>query len=360
MTSSMLAVTAPSYCEPSAYELSTIPQPVVTEPTDVVFRVHAASINPVDVKKAAGVFKLAVKETFPYQIGYDCSGTVTEVGTDVKSIKVGDEVYSRLPEASRGAWSEYAKCSQNYVTLKPKNLSFDDAASLPLAGMTALQTLGRYEGSLSGKTVFIPAGLSGTGAYACQIAKNVFHAGKVITTVSTSKVDKVPELLGKNTVDQVIDYTKEDVTKVISRGSIDFILDTTGDSMSFLHLMTPSTGLIVSIATQPSGTQLQQSSVMKRPDNPRLPWYGLMVLNLVDSYRRARARRWGVMYEYLFLNPNAKDLETLTLHAEQGDILPVVGCKVDFKDIDRVRAACATVYNGKGGIGKTVFNMIAN
>lgn len=70
MTSSMLAVTAPSFCEPSAYELSTIPQPVVTEPTNVVFRVHAASINPVDVKKAAGVFKLAVKEKFVENPGH--------------------------------------------------------------------------------------------------------------------------------------------------------------------------------------------------------------------------------------------------------------------------------------------------
>lgn len=158
----------------------------------------------------------------------------------------------------------------------------------------------------------------------------------------------------------VIDYTKEDVTQVIPRGSVDFILDTTGDSMSFLHLMTLSTGVIVSIATQPSGTQLQQSSVMKRPDDPRLPWFARMVLNMVDSYRKARAKRWRVKYEYLFLDPNAKDLETLALHAEKGDVLPVVGCKVNFRDIDGVREACTTVYNGKGGLGKTVFTMIAS
>ncbi|KAI8195844.1 2-methylene-furan-3-one reductase [Colletotrichum sp. SAR 10_65] len=182
--------------------LSTILQPVISDPTDVLFRVHAASINPVDVKKAAGIFKLAVKESFPYQIGYDCAGVVTQVGKDVKGIKVGDEVFSRLPEANRGAWSEYAKCPEHYVALKPKNLSFEDAASLPLAGMTALQTLSRYQGSLAGKTVFAPAGLSGTGAYACQLAKKVFNAGKVITTVSTSKVDQVPKLLGEGTVDQ--------------------------------------------------------------------------------------------------------------------------------------------------------------
>lgn len=111
------------------------------------------------------------------------------------------------------------------MTHKPKNLSFCDAASLPLAGVTALQVLKQYEGSLEGKTVFIPAGcktdnlhkfgacifpltnieflsVSGTGALACQLAKNVFHAGKVITTVSTSKIPKVPELLGKDVVDQ--------------------------------------------------------------------------------------------------------------------------------------------------------------
>lgn len=118
-----------------------------------------------------------------------------------------------------GAWSEYAKCPEQYVALKPKNVSFEDAASLPLAGMTAWQTLSRYQGLLAGKTVFIPVGcefclsiqpkkitdrftVSGTGAYACQLAKKVFNAGKVITTVSTSKVDQAPKLLGEGTVDQ--------------------------------------------------------------------------------------------------------------------------------------------------------------
>ncbi|KAF3806860.1 2-methylene-furan-3-one reductase [Colletotrichum gloeosporioides] len=357
MASSMLAITAPSYTDPSGYQLSTLPQPIISDPTEVLFRVHAASINPVDVKKAAGIFKLAVKESFPYQIGYDCAGVVTQVGKDVKGIKVGDEVFSRLPEASRGAWSEYAKCPERFVALKPKNLSFENAASLPLAGMTALQTLSRYQGSLAGKTVFVPAGLSGTGAYACQLAKKVFNAGKVITTVSTSKVEQVLKLLGEGTVDQVIDHTKDDPKKVIPRASVDFILDTTGEAMSFLHLMVPSTSMIVSIATQPSGTQLQQSSVMKRPDNPRLPWFGRLFLDIFDTYRRTRARRWGVAYEYLFLDPNAKDLETLARYAEEGNITPVVGCTVNLKDVDEVKAACGTVYNGKGGVGKTVIRI---
>ena len=101
-----------------------------------------------------------------------------EVGEDVKGLSIGDEVYTRLPEANRGntesrpsvdalvsrltsltgSWSEFAKCPERYVARKPKNLSFSDAASLPLAGVTALQVLGKYKGSLEGKTVFIPAG----------------------------------------------------------------------------------------------------------------------------------------------------------------------------------------------------------
>jgi NADPH:quinone reductase-like Zn-dependent oxidoreductase len=118
-----------------------------------------------------------------------------------------------------GAWSEYAKCPEDYIALKPPSLSFESAASIPLAGMTALQALRKYDGDLSGKTVFVPAGcmryllivitlfantmaVGGTGLYACQLAKHVFNAGKVITTVSTSKVAKVDELLGNGTVDQ--------------------------------------------------------------------------------------------------------------------------------------------------------------
>ncbi|KAM5386592.1 hypothetical protein ACJZ2D_000555 [Fusarium nematophilum] len=340
MASEMLSVTAPYFTDPSAYQTSTLPRPVVAEATDVVFRVHAASINPVDVKKAAGVFKLAVKEGFPYQIGYDCAGVVTDVGKEVKDIKVGDEVYTRLPEASRGE-------SMERVRQMPTRICRSQAKE-PLFWRRCVVAVGGDDRHA----------VSGTGSYACQVAKNVFGAGKVITTVSTAKMDKVPELLGLSTVDQVIDYTKQDPKTVIPSRSVDFVLDTTGEAMAYLHLMVPSTGLIVSISTQPSGAQLQQSSVMRRPDNPRLPWYGCMVLNALDTYRRARARRWGVAYEYLFLDPNATDLATLSQYVEEGKVVPVVGTRVNIRDIDQVREACGMVYRGKGGVGKTVIEVV--
>lgn len=121
----------------------------------------------------------------------------------------------------KGSCSEFVSCHEDFIALKPPSLSYEDAASIPLAAMTALQALRKYEGDLAGKTVFVPAGcmlpsffffmmlilmqlyvVSGTGSFACQIAKHVFHADKVITTVSTSKVPKVKELLGEGTVDE--------------------------------------------------------------------------------------------------------------------------------------------------------------
>lgn len=119
-----------------------------------------------------------------------------------------------------GSCSEFVQCAEEYIGLKSPSLSFEEAASIPLAATTALQALRKYHGDLAGKTVFVPAGcskslnipqfdsyaddilVSGTGLFACQLAKNVFHAGKVITTVSTAKIPKLKELLGENTIDQ--------------------------------------------------------------------------------------------------------------------------------------------------------------
>jgi NADPH:quinone reductase-like Zn-dependent oxidoreductase len=156
----------------------------------------------------------------------------------------------------------------------------------------------------------------------------------------------------------VIDYTKNDPTEVISPKSVDFILDTTGQAMQFLSLMNPSNSLIISISTQPSGAQLQESSMMRRPENPRLPWYANMALTLADAIRKFRARRWGVEYSYLFLDSNAEDLETITKYVEEGKLVPVIGTRVDMHDIEKVREACMLTYNGKGGLGKTVIDVI--
>ncbi|CAG8400792.1 unnamed protein product [Penicillium salamii] len=353
----MLSLNVPAYSDPSGYQLSELAKPELNHPNDVIIKVHAASINPIDVKKADGILKLAIKDSFPYKIGYDCSGVVTEIGSGVTRLNVGDEVYTRLPEVSRGSCSEFVKCAENYIGLKPPSISFEDAASIPLAAMTALQALRKYRGDLTGKTVFVPAGLSGTGLFACQLAKNVFHAGKVITTVSTSKMSKVKELLGDSTVDEVIDYTKSDPRQAIEAGSVDFLFDTVGSSMEFLSLMKPQSGCIISVATMPSGSQLQDSSIMDLPHKPTIPFAFRMALNAMDCVRKVRARRYGVEYSYMFLESSGEDLDELRGHVEGGKLRTVVGTTAHLSDIKAVQDACQIVYSGRGGLGKVVIRV---
>ncbi|KAL2839486.1 chaperonin 10-like protein [Aspergillus pseudoustus] len=353
----MQSVGITSHGKPSEFQLLTFPRPEITDPTDVIIKVHAASVNPVDLKKADGIFKLALKDSFPYKIGYDAAGTVTDIGNSVTRFKIGDAVYVRLPESHRGSWSEYALCPERYIALKPPSLSFEEAASIPLAATTAFQALRKYAGDLSGKTVLVPAGLGGTGLFACHLAKHVFHAGKVITTVSTSKVARIPELLGEGTVDEIIDYKKTDLKSIIPHGSIDFLFDTTGLAMEYLCLMRPKTGCIISISTAPSGTQLQNSGVMRLPHRPVLPFIPRLVLNTTDSIRRLRAWRYGVSYSYMFLEPSGDDLDSLGGYVEQGKLRTVIGTMVDMQDIDEVRKACQVVYSNQGGLGKVVIRV---
>ncbi|KAL5337467.1 chaperonin 10-like protein [Aspergillus crustosus] len=354
----MLSLNIPTYSRPSGYQLSDLPKPVLQDSHDVIIKVHAASINPIDVKKASGVLKMMVKDEFPYKIGYDCAGVVTEVAANVTRVNIGDEVYARLPEISRGSCSEFVKCTEKSIGLKPNSLSFVDAASIPLAAVTALQALRRYGGDLTGKTVLVPAGLGGTGLFACQLAKHVFHAGKVITTVSTSKIPKVKELLGDDTVDEIIDYTKQDPKDVIPPGTIDFLFDTTGSAMPYLSLMRPKTGCIISVSVVPSGDQLQGSSTMQLPHKPVVPLPIKLVLNAMDNIRKLRAWRYGISYSYMFLESNGEDLDMLRGFIEGGKVRTVVGTVANLRDINAVREACQVVYSGKGALGKVVIKVV--
>jgi NADPH:quinone reductase-like Zn-dependent oxidoreductase len=205
------------------------------------------------------------------------------------------------------------------------------------------------QGGLNGKTVFVPAGLSGTGSIAVQLAKNVFGASKVITTLSTGKIAKAKELFGDDETLQIVDYTKEDVVKTVAKGSVDYMFDTMGHTLSVLPIM-KSGGVIVSIGTVPSGDQMAKGM-------PEMPYFFRMMLNLVDWYYRWRSGRAGVKYSYIFMSPDAKGLNDIAMWVQEGNIKPVVGRTAKFSDIDAVRKGCQEVYDGKGGIGKFVIEM---
>ena len=135
------------------------------------------------------------------------------------------------------------------------------------------------------------------------------------------------------------------------------MFDTTGQAMQFLHVMVPSTSTIVSISTNPSGSDIAMSSFMKRPNNPSVPLFARLFLNVGDSIRKFRARRHGVNYMYWFLQSNKKDLDLISQYVEEGKMKPVVGLVVDMMNIEDVRKACGMIYSGKGAIGKTIFEV---
>ncbi|GAB9472484.1 Quinone oxidoreductase protein [Globisporangium polare] len=190
----------------------------------VRIKVVSAALNPVDYKIAQSGFKffpVGPTETSPFRIGFDAAGTVVEIGplaTD-SGFKVGDAVYTMTPFSDFGTIAQYVTVNPKYVAPKPSNLSYDQAASVPLAGLTSYQALTKYGKIQAGERVLILGGSGGTGSFAVQIAKAL--GAHVITTTSFRNTEFVKSL----GADQVIDYTKENWGEVVEPHSIDVIYD---------------------------------------------------------------------------------------------------------------------------------------
>jgi NADPH:quinone reductase-like Zn-dependent oxidoreductase len=291
---------------------------------------------------------------FPYKLGYDAAGIIAAVGTSVTNLKVGDEVYTRIPSDCKGSVAEYVLSREYATAKKPASLNFTQASAIPLAGLTALQAMQKADsqlpGGLKGKTVFIPAGLSGTGSFAVQLAKNVFEAGRVITTLSTGKIARAKELFGDDGTVQIIDYTKEDVVATIGKETVDYMFDCTGQTMGSLPIMKKG-GVIISIATLPSGDAMAK-------DMPDMPYLIRTMLNFVDWFYRWWVSRSGVNYQYMFMTPDAKGLDKFSTWVAEGKVKPVVGRTAKLSDIEGVRKGCQEVFDAKGGVGKFVIEIV--
>ncbi|KAI9162867.1 NADPH-dependent alkenal/one oxidoreductase, chloroplastic [Paramyrothecium foliicola] len=348
----MQALALQKYGPPSTYESISIATPTLGSPDDILIKVHAASINPVDVKFAAGMIKAIHSAQFPYKIGLDVAGTVVAVGTAVTTLKVGDEVYSRVPNHHRGTVAEYALSTEGATALKPPSLGFQEAASIPLAGLTALQCMEyadkQLSGGLQGKTVLIPAGLGGTGSFAVQLAQNVYKAGRVITTLSTNKIPKAAEFFGEGVID-FIDYTKDNVLDKVGRGTVDYFFDTMGATREYLPVMKPG-GVIVSISTIPSGVKMRSHA-------PQIPFVMEKFMNTVDWFNTWWCNRSGVHYTYIFMKSSAADLDALSKHVADAKLKPLVGKVASFQNMAAVREGCQEIFDAKGGLGKFVIGL---
>ena len=189
-------------------EIGEVEKPVLQD-SSVLIQVHAASLNPIDNILRAGYLRQMLELSFPHVKGYDVSGTVVEVGKDVQSVKVGDEVFARPNQEDAGAIAEFARLQESELAIKPANLSHEQAASVPLAGLTAWQAVVTKGNIQAGDKVLIHAGSGGVGTLAIQIAK---HFGAFVATTTSGKNADLVNDLG---ADLVIDYTTQTLSVVI-------------------------------------------------------------------------------------------------------------------------------------------------
>ncbi|VAX33788.1 Bifunctional protein: zinc-containing alcohol dehydrogenase; quinone oxidoreductase (NADPH:quinone reductase); Similar to arginate lyase [hydrothermal vent metagenome] len=204
----MKAIVINRYGSAEVLEYKEFPLPQV-KPSHLLVRIHATSVNPVDFKIRRGEIRLFTGLINPRVriLGFDVAGEVVEVGKRVKSFRKGDQLYAFLGIRDGGAYAEYTSVPERSVAIKPANMSFEEAAAVPLASLTALQAL-RDKGKISaGKKVLINGASGGVGTFAVQIAK---ASGAVVAGVCSSKNIELVQSLG---ADSVIDYTKKDFTE---------------------------------------------------------------------------------------------------------------------------------------------------
>jgi NADPH:quinone reductase-like Zn-dependent oxidoreductase len=291
-----------------------VPDPAVGV-HDVLIQVHATSVNPLDSKIRTGEFKLILPYTFPLVLGNDLAGVVVRTGSAVKRFKPGDEVYARPPEDRIGTFAELIAVNENALALKPSNLDMAEAASVPLAALTAWQTLVETAQVKKGQKVLIHAGSGGVGTFAIQLAK---HLGAfVATTTSTANVEWV-KALG---ADVVIDYKQQDFANELR--DFDVVLNSLSADVleKSVKVLKPG-GQLISLSGPPTAEFAQEQG---------LSWMLRQVMRLLSSGIRRKARKHGVSYAFLFMRADGVQLQRITSLIEAGVIKPVIDRSFPFE-----------------------------
>ncbi len=238
----MKAVVIRRYGAAEVLQYEEVEQPKI-EPTQLLVKVRASSVNPIDWKIRQGMLSLITGGKFPKILGFDVAGEVVAVGSGVTRFKPGDAIYGSTSFPG-GGYAEFAAVPENLVALKPTNLSYEEAGTVPLAALTALQAL-RDQGNIqTGQTVLINGAAGGVGIFAVQIAKAL---GAVVTGVSSTKnLDLVKSLLA----DRVIDYTQQDFTQ--DTAQYDIIFDAVGKrSLSETRKVLKPNGVYITTVPNP-------------------------------------------------------------------------------------------------------------
>ena len=303
----MKAFVVDRYGRKNGVRAGDMPVPELRE-DDVLIQIHAAGVNPLDSKIRDGEFKLLLPYRLPLILGHDLAGVVVRVGPRVRRFKPGDEVFARPHKDRIGTFAEFIAIKEDGVALKPTSLSMEEAASMPLVGLTAWQALIEKGQLAKGQKVLIHAGSGGVGTFAIQLAKHV--GATVATTASAANAEWLKQL----GADIVIDYKKDDFAAILK--DYDVVLDTQGGNTleKSLRVLKPG-GKLIGIAGPPD------------PDFAKEIGASLFLKTAMRflSYRiRKAAKRHHVSYSFLFMRANGEQLGQIAALVDAGAIKPVI------------------------------------
>lgn len=303
----MKAVQIKKYTKEVNTCLCDIPTPEISD-TEVLVKVKAAAVNPLELLILTGSVKLIQSYAMPLTLGNECSGIVEKVGQNVTGFQAGDRVYTRLPLQKIGAFAEYVAVDQAALAKMPAGYDFRTAAAIPLTGLTAYQAITEELEAKSGETLLITGGSGSFGQMAVPIAKAL--GLRVIVTGN----DRAREQFVAMGVDQYIDYKQENYWEIIS--GMDHVIDTLG-AAEFEHALSvlKTGGRLVSLRTGPNKAFAVRHhfSAGKR-----------MLFTLAGAKYDAAARKQGKEYRFVFVHADGAQLEKITKIAEQNHIVPTV------------------------------------
>lgn len=320
--------------------LQLVEQPIPTPASDeVLIKVHAASINPIDIKTIEGAIEIQVlfKQKLPLNIGIDLSGEITAVGNKVVGVKEGDLVYTKLPGEAPGAFVEYVAVKASYIAHKPKNLSHEESACFPLVAITTWTALVDIAELSGGQKVLIQAGAGGIGTFAIQLAKSL--GAHIATTTSTKNVDFVKEL----GADHVVDYKQEQFEEVLS--NYDVVYDTLGDKiLENSAKVIKNGGLVLSAAGAPDAQFAKANNNL----------FERMVFSFMNRKLTKNIKQQNGNYRFVLALSDGQMLQKITELIETQNIKPIIDTVYDFKEIPQ---ALKQVKTGRTK-GKAIIKLI--
>src|SRR5438270_2334133 len=289
---------------------------------DVLVQIHAAGVNQLDSKIRNGEFKRILPYRLPLILGHDVAGVVVRVGPRVRRFKPGDEVYARPADGHIGTFAEFIAIKEDDLAIKPKALTMEEAASIPLVGLTAWQALVERANLKQGQKVLIHAGSGGVGTFAIQLAKHV--GATVATTTSTANIDLVKRL----GADVVIDYRKDDFEEVLH--DYDVVLNSLDNETlkKSLRVLKPG-GKPISISGPPDPGFAREIGK---------PWILRPVTRILSHRIRKAAKRSQVSYSFLFMRANGDQLREITSLIDAGIIQPVMDRVFPFEATNEAMA----------------------